>query len=1160
MAKALELAPDDREVLIAAAMAAEQKQDLATMRTYLARGHENDPKDIHFAESLARVEMAAGHLDRAEAVLRRSFEARPLPELAFELANTLILEGKIEGKDGAEALIDKLRRAGLGETLVRFLDAEVLFRRKKWREAIAELQTARAVLGSSPALVLRINRMIAECHGRLGSDEERLEALRLASAGKEGAESARLELVRVLAQSGRLDQAIVALSPLAIGGTNPEWRIDLVRLLLQKAIRQPRNRRDWPEIERRLKEAEKALSATSEPVVLLRLDVLTAQNRFEEARALLSDSQAREPRNLNYRLAMARLTQLQHRDDEALRIIDQAEKDLGANPQIDFARLDCWGDRGGESAIAAMTKLAEKRAGIPAADRLWLLDRLETVAIRLGQLNLARQYGHELAELQPDNIGVQLRLFDLAVMAGDRDDPGRLVEEIRKIEGEDGINWRFARAALLIDQAGRSSSVNLDEARHLAAEISKRQPNSWIGPTLNGEIARLTGSTDQAIEHYLKALELGNVQPSFARRLVALLDQQGRSADIGRVTQILHDQGAALAEVTLIQALDAIRKRDYHAGIELARQVFLETSTNSADQLNLGRIYLAAGLDGEAGKAFLRAVELGRGVPENWLGYVQYLVQVKQGGRAKAVMEAARKALPPDRATLTLAQCALIVGDTVQAETLVQQAMDAEGKAADLAALRIAVDVNLRLNRPDAARRYLDRITDSATATPGDIAWAIRTRALLLLATNRPADREQALALVDRNLTKAPESVGDLSLKATILALRPARRGEAVAILERLAGTNRLGEDQRFLLAHLYLGQGKESTYQDQMQKLLATQARNPLHLAHFANHWIARNQLDQADHWLSELKKVDPRGRPALELEARLLDLRKRRGELLSLLQGRGHEAPDEIGAVADLLDRHGFAMEAEAAYRAFVAREPGQPERSLALAQFLVRQRRVPEAMKILEKAWTTCRPELVATAALPLYHAPSANEVQKLQVEGWIAEAVQKRPDSVGLATNLGIIRIFQGRFDEAEALNRRILKNEPENAGALNTLAWLLALRDQSKAEEALGLITRAVEIDGPNPTLLDTLAVVLIRRGKFDRAVEQLTRAQQRVPGKPSLALHLAWAYSEEGKCEEAREQFIKAEKLGLKIESLDPLERLIIRKLHDDLFTVETPR
>ena len=315
---------------------------------------------------------------------------------------------------------------------------------------------------------------------------------------------------------------------MAMASGHPEWRLDRVRLLLQKTVRQPRDRRNWPEVEHYLREAEKVLPQDAESVALLRLDILAAQNRLEEVRSLLTQLLAKQPRNLRYRLAMGRLAQRQNRSDEALQIIDQAEKDLGPGPQIDLARLDYWGQRGGAAAVALVAKLAIKRGDVPAADRTALLDRLESVSIQLGQLNLARQYGRELADLQPDNIGARLRLFDLAVMAGDRDEPARLVEEIRKIEGDEGINWRFARTALLLDQARRSSSVNLDEARRLTAEIAKSKPNSWIGPSLNGEIAEVTGSNDQAIDHYLRALELGNVQPSFARRLVTLLDQQGR--------------------------------------------------------------------------------------------------------------------------------------------------------------------------------------------------------------------------------------------------------------------------------------------------------------------------------------------------------------------------------------------------------------------------------------------------------------------------------------------------------------------------------------------------------------------------------------------------------------------------------------------------------
>ena len=125
----------------------------------------------------------------------------------------------------------------------------------------------------------------------------------------------------------------------------------------------------------------------------------------------------------------------------------------------------------------------------------------------------------------------------------------------------------------------------------LAAEISERQPDWWAGPTLNGELAELAGSPDQAIEYYLHAVELGNVQPSFARRLVGLLNQRNRFNEIDHLAQVLREQGVALNEITIIKAVEAIRKQDFDGALALARQVFSETSTNPSDHLTLGRFY-----------------------------------------------------------------------------------------------------------------------------------------------------------------------------------------------------------------------------------------------------------------------------------------------------------------------------------------------------------------------------------------------------------------------------------------------------------------------------------------------------------------------------------------------------------------------------------------
>ncbi len=1151
LTKAVELAPEDPEVLLTAAIASDGNRDATATRKYLEKGFKLHPENAPLALALARLELREKHLERGEEILRQSFQANHHVALALHLAETLILEDKIEGRDQANSYINLLRSHGLGDTYVPYLDAAILFQQKKWAQAVTKIETARVLLATEPGLAAQLDVMLAECHRHLGNEQERIQALRQAVERDKNADGAPIELTQALVRSGKLDQAISVLQPLA--ARRPEWRLDLARLLLQKAIRQPRDERNWREVELALREAEKALPQSGEPLILARFDALTAQDHLEEARSLLSSALAKEPRNLNYRLALAGLSQRQGQGPAALQILDQAEKELGPSPGIELARLDCWSLNGGDAAKVAVAKLAETREKLSTTDREVFLDRLAAAELRLGEIALARQHWRELAALQPDNVAVRMALVDLALTVGDHRDATALVEDIRKAEGDNGTAWRFAMAASLIDRVRRGELENLDEARRLADEITQRHPKSPGGFALNGALAELGGSPDQAIGHYLSAVELGSVQPSMVRQLVRLLNERGRFDDINHVSRVLRGQGAALDEITIEKALDAIRRQDFDRGITLARQVFPERSTSFSDHLTMGRLYMAAGRKDEAGKEFRRAVDLGPGVPQSWLTYVVFLVQTKQLDQARGVVEAARRALPPERATITLAQCWSALGDDQRAEDLVDKALSAEGKSNDPDALRTAVTLYRRRSRLDKAERCLDMLDRQANLAASDRSWSNRTRANMLLAKGRRSDRERALRLVDENLARDRNNNEDQVLKVGVLALLPGRRGEAIAILEKLATAGGLSASNRFLLAQLHLIQGDEKKYQDEMQKLLVGKAPDPRYLTHFIDFCIRRHELDQADRWLADLKKADPKGLAALEREARLLDLRKRRPELLALLDAHGRAVPDQVGSVAGLLDLYGFAREAEAAHRAFVARDPGQPLRALTLAEFLARHDRVSEAMEILKTAWSTCPKDRVAGAALTLFDAPSAGEAERRQIQAWVAEAVRNQPAAVALQAKLASIWLMEGRIDAAAACYRRVLAGSPDNGEALNNLAWLLALQSTGRSQEALKLIDHAIDIAGAVPALVDTRAMVLIRNGQVDEAIRELTRAMTNDPRNPSFAGHLAWAYHSLGRTEEARRALRTADDLGWQAGRRDPLETALIDKLRREL-------
>ena len=1150
--QALELAPEDPEILLTAALAAEHKKDLAAARGCFEKGLKLHPRIVAFPMALAELETRDGHLDRAESVLRQADQANPSPDIAFRLAENLIAQNKIDAGNQTESYINRLREAGLGETLVRYLEAQILVQRRQWAEAIPKIETTRALLRSLPQLEAALDLWLVECYTHVGTEEKRLEALRAAAEGKTVRDSTRAELARALARAGKLDDAIAVLIPLAERVL--ELRLDFLSVLIQKAGRTPRDPGAWREVERQLSLADKTLPGSAERLTLLRADMLAARDRMDEARKLLTATQSKDPRSLPYRLALARLSQRQGKGPESLKILDEAEKELGPSLAIQLARLDHWGLQGDDAAKAAVARMAETTQQLAAADRPAFLARLAVTEIRLREPALARQHLAELAALRTDDFQVRLTLFDLAIEAGDHEAAAEMVQQVRKIEGDKGTHWRFAQATLWIDEARRGkSNDHLEAAQRLAAEICEQRPDWWAGPTLRGELADLAGSPDQAVEHYLQAVDLGNAQPPLARRLVALLNERNRISDIDRVAKLLGERGVALNEITLIKAVEALRRQDFDQAIALARQVYSENSTNPTDHLALGRFYASAKQSDAAAKEFQRAVELGPGVPDVWLAYVQHLVQSKQIEKAKSTIEVARQALPAERATLTLAQCWMAVGDLKQAEELVGTALSGEGKSSDPDVLKTAVLLALSQNQLHKVDEYLTKLGQGTNPSAGDKAWVNRIRVAQLLNKGRMADQDQALLLIEQNLRDNPNNIEDQRLKASMLALRASRQGEAVKILQQLGSSDSLHAKEQFLLARLYLLHHEEHKYEDEMTSLLKLKPGSPQFLIHFVNYWISKNRLAQSDRWLSELKRIDPQGTAVLELEARLLDLRKHKAELLSMLQDRRNKISNQTGLVADLLSRYGFISEAEEAYRAFIALDPKQPERNLALARLLAREGRVAESMEILRKAWIDCKPEQVSAASLEVYSASAITQADKRQIESWLSAAVRNRPDLVLLASKLGIVWIHEGRFDEAEALFRRLLSDDPDDVETLNNLGWLLALRSPDKAGEAIELLNRAIDIQGETATLCDTRAVARIVAGQSDQAAKDLELVRKQAPGKPSYALHLAWAYHSGGQSEQARSQLQDAERLGLKTLSLDPLELANYQRLLKEL-------
>jgi tetratricopeptide (TPR) repeat protein len=112
--------------------------------------------------------------------------------------------------------------------------------------------------------------------------------------------------------------------------------------------------------------------------------------------------------------------------------------------------------------------------------------------------------------------------------------------------------------------------------------------------------------------------------------------------------------------------------------------------------------------------------------------------------------------------------------------------------------------------------------------------------------------------------------------------------------------------------------------------------------------------------------------------------------------------------------------------------------------------------------------------------------------------------------------GSIYERQKKYDKAEEAFHKVLADDPKNAQALNYLGYMLADRD-TRLEEALGYIRRAVALDPQNGAYLDSLGWAYYKMGNYDLAEENLRRASERINNDPTFHDHLGELYMKTGR-------------------------------------------
>ena len=408
--------------------------------------------------------------------------------------------------------------------------------------------------------------------------------------------------------------------------------------------------------------------------------------------------------------------------------------------------------------------------------------------------------------------------------------------------------------------------------------------------------------------------------------------------------------------------------------------------------------------------------------------------------------------------------------------------------------------MDLAENKPaDARKRF-----ESVLVTDPKNSPALLSLAKLTLATG--GKPEEALVLINKAVSENPAEVGPrLALDRVLPLVNKDAKKAASAAQEALAAIPDKPELVNAAGAAQYLS-GDINQALATYAKLASLQPTSPLAPMRIAEIQLAQKNTDEA---IKSLRK-------ALELKPDLLEA-QRNLIVASLAAGKTKDALTVARDVQKQRPKEavGYILEGD-----IQASEKHWPE---AIASYRAGLKQVPST-------------ELAIRAHKAMLASNNTAEADKTANE-WL----KTHPKDVTFRLYLGDIATARKDYPVAAQYYRSVVEQQPENALALNNLAWVSG---QMKSPKALEYAEKANKLAPNQPALMDTLAMLMADKGDTAGAIALLRKALEISPQAAPLRLNLARVLISAGRKDEARAELDTLAKLGDKYPAQAEVTRL----------------
>lgn len=1181
--KALELAPNDADVLLQAAEMAAQANDYNAAESLLKKGIKEHPQEDRMYFTLAYLAKVQNNRKLVMERLETGLKVFPTSPILLQM----LFDQQLEDRDAKSArlTLQKLAATKYSSMLKEFREAELLTLEGDYLEASRHLEKLRPQLSKASEntgnayYVAQTDYMLMQCYQQLGQYD-----LTLTTARRFAAESHSLEaemgIGAALMALGKTDEAksqferlLAYLSSIKREAVAPQICHALVQLRVAEQMRLPEESRNWGSVSSYVAELQRR-GLIQEPIGSLMLaDILAHKGDKQESRKLLDRLAQQFPDNsliLNARVELA----LQERDLEgASRLIKSAPAQLH-DASLTLGRIDVilLRDNTKNDKLQELEALGVEidKQKMSDAERAQIHGALGTAYQRLGEMDRTIQQIKNAATLQPRNAQIRWHLYDLLRESLDTNKLKDLAEWFGNEFGRESAQAKLVDAAVLItsvreDQRTRgtgkqqaaelsaSQRRDLQTARDMLRAVENLRPDWYERPKLLTEIDVLESKPDEAIIDLREVLRLGPPDPIQVHRLAQLLLMQKRYSE---VKEVLDTYGTkANKGLERIEAVNDQLSGRPDLALQRLESLIPKDSTNASDHLYYGQLLASAGKSEQAETELRRAVELAPQQPETWLGLVYFLMASGRRDEARKAVQESQIQLPEDRRILAIAQGYEIVGDRQLADQFYRAALDAAPN--DPKTQRFVATYYLRNQQSELAKPLVNALLNLKPSNPAEreiLGWARRSTAQMLANDGNYQNFLKALEYLSPQQGE-PASAADISMRAFMLGNRTDLESAqgALSALQELKNIRALSTEERMLLSQLYERTGNWTAARDELLALLNQSNAGATGYSMFIEMLLRRNSPESALPWLQKLEAFS-RSNPLLvatvaahvaSVQGNNAQVVARMMRLLPTERPLPKDKVESLRMVADLLGQLEQYDKAEELWREYVTY---MPQKSSDLATFLAKRGKIDEALQLAEQRRKADPPVTVLSvataAAKQRIHPLTAPQAQ--QLEQWFQSAMRDDPDSIPVQILWAEFLDSQGRYDELEKAYRAILAlpdlAPKDRVVVANNLAFALALQGH-QLDDALKLSNETIAFLGPVAEALDTRGLIYLAKGNTKKAVQDLTEAVSVLNPQAVTFAHLAMAQAAGKDLSSARHSLDRAKEEKLNPDDLSPLDR-----------------